>query len=93
MFIFLQKVFSSAEENGLETVYRLNSVRLLKGFLFFSNKRSFSPKMKNISYGDLITWFLKLKIWVVSLWKYMYVMRWFEAVVTYWKKSFFNNFS
>ena len=53
MVIFLQKVFSSAEENGLETVYRLNSVRFLKGFLFFSNKRSCSPKMKNISYGDL----------------------------------------
>lgn len=53
MVIFLQKVFSSAEENGLVTVYRLNSVRFLKGFLFFSNKRSCSPKMKNISYGDL----------------------------------------
>ena len=92
MVIFLQKVFSSAEENGLETVYRLNSVRFLKGFLFFSNKRSCSPKMKNISYGDLNHMVFEIKSGLYHLGN-IYVMRWFEAVVTYWKKIFFNNFS
>ena len=92
MVIFLQKVFSSAEENGLETVYRLNSVRFLKGFLFFGNKRSCSPKMKNISYGDLNHMVFEIKSGLYHLGN-IYVMRWFEAVVTYWKKIFFNNFS
>lgn len=50
--------------------------------------------MKNVSYRDLNHMVFEIKnLGCITLEIYIYVMRWFEAVVTYWKKIFFNNFS